>query len=142
VPALRRVRALAVRDAPPGGHPVHVARADRLPAAERVAMEDLAVEQVGDGGEPDMRVRPHVEPLSGKELARPHLVEEDEGADHLPLLRGQGAAHLEAAHVVGTGQQNGFDGRVSVPWPGDRGARGRMRDPAPPGGADRHHHAA
>ena len=32
-----------------------------------------------------MRVRAHVDALVGQELGRAHLVEEDEGADHLPL---------------------------------------------------------
>jgi hypothetical protein len=66
-------------------------------------VQDLAVEQVGHGREADMRVRADVQPPPGQELARPHLVEEDEGADHLPLFRGQGAADLKAADVVGTG---------------------------------------
>ncbi len=33
--------------------------------AETVAMHDLAVEQIGDGGKPDMRVRPNVDALAG-----------------------------------------------------------------------------
>ena len=53
-----------------------------------------------------MRMRPHVQPAPGQELARPHLVEEDERPDHLPLPRRQGAAHLEAAEVVGARQEH------------------------------------
>ena len=106
--AQRRVGALGMGDAAARGHPVDVARDDRLVRAEAVAVQDLALEQVGHGGEADVRVRPHVEPLPGQELARPHLVEEDEGPDHLPLLRGQGAADLEAAEVVGAGQEHQF----------------------------------
>ncbi len=33
--------------------------------AEAVAMHDLAVEQIGDGGEADMRMRPHVDAVAG-----------------------------------------------------------------------------
>ena len=35
-----------------------------------------------------MRVRTDIQPLPVQELARPHLVEEDERADHLPLPGG------------------------------------------------------
>jgi len=45
----------------PGGHPVHLARRDGDLGADAIAMGDLAVEQVGDGGEADMRVRPDVD---------------------------------------------------------------------------------
>jgi len=43
-----------------------------LPLA--VAVHDRAVEQIGDGGKPDMRMRAHVHALAGDELHRPaHL---------------------------------------------------------------------
>ena len=105
----RRVSALGMGDAPPGGHPVDVAGADRLGAAEAVAVQDLALEQVGHGGQADVRVRAHVQPPPGQELAGSHLVEEDEGADHLPLFRGQGAADLEPADIVCPGKDDGLD---------------------------------
>src|SRR3546814_8965215 len=35
-----------------------------------VAVHDATLEQVGDGGEPDMGMRPHVHALSGGELGR------------------------------------------------------------------------
>ena len=96
----RRAGAFGMRDAAAGRHPVHVARHDRLVGAEAVAVLDRAVEQIRDRREADMRMRAHVEPVSGEELARAHLVEEDERSDHLPLARGQRTAHLEAADVV------------------------------------------
>ena len=46
----RLLEALAVRDAAPRRHPVHLVRADRLLRADAVAVHDLAVEQVGRGG--------------------------------------------------------------------------------------------
>ncbi len=49
-----------------------------------------------------MRMRAHVDPLPRGEAHRPHLIEEDERAHHLPPAMGQGAAHLEAAEVAGT----------------------------------------
>ena len=72
-------------------------------------MHDLAVEEVGHGGEPDMRMRAHVDALAEEELGRPHLVEEDERPDHLPLRRRQRAAHLEAAEIAGARHDHGLD---------------------------------
>jgi hypothetical protein len=63
-------------------------------------MQDLAGEEIGDGGEADMRVWPHVEPGARAERRRPHLVEKDERADIAPLGRGQRAPHLETADVA------------------------------------------
>ena len=97
---LRR-RALGMGDAAPRRHQVHGAGRDLERIALAVAMHDAAVEQIGDGGKPDMRMRPHVHALPGDELHRAHLVEEDERADHLALAVRQGAAHLEAAEVAG-----------------------------------------
>src|SRR5258706_134389 len=70
--------ALELRTAAPSGHPVHVAGHDGERAAEAVAMHDLAVEQIGDGGEPDMRMRAYVDALAGAKLRRTHVIEEDE----------------------------------------------------------------
>ncbi len=62
-------------------------------------MHDLAVEQVGDGGKPDMRMRPHVDAVAGVEHRRPEMVEEDERPDHARMPRRQRAMHLEAAEI-------------------------------------------
>ena len=64
-------------------------------------MLDCAVEQVGDRRQADVRVRTHVQLAPGRELAAPHLIEEDERPDHLTLGGRQGTPHLEAANVVG-----------------------------------------
>ena len=91
-----------MRDAAAGGHQVHRAGLDFPDIALAVAVHDAAVEQIGDGGEPDMRMRANVHALAGHELHRPEMVEEDEGADHLPLAMRQRAAHLESvAEVAG-----------------------------------------
>ena len=73
---------LRMHDAAAGGHPVHFTRSDRHRRAEAVAMHDLAVEQIGDGGKPDMRVRADVESVAGAEFRRTEMIEENEGADH------------------------------------------------------------
>src|SRR6185312_10730117 len=67
--------------------------------AEAVAMHDLALEQVGDGGEPDMRVRPHVHAGAAGEYRRTEMIEEDERPDHAALRRRQRAMHLEFAEI-------------------------------------------
>ena len=99
-----------MRDAAPGRHPVDVARPDRLHAADAVAMQDLAFEEIGHGGEADVRMRPHVEPLARRQRHRPHLVEEDEGTDAALLRCRQRAAHGKAvAEVAGAGNEHGFE---------------------------------
>ncbi len=71
-------------------------------------MQDRAVKQVGDGGQADVRMWPHVETFAGEELAGAHLIEEDERSDHLFLFGRQRAADLEATDVVGTRKNDGF----------------------------------
>src|SRR3546814_19022119 len=83
--------AFGMDDATAGHHPVDVARPDRLDHAETVAMDDLALKQVGDGGQPDMRMRPHVEALALLELPRAPMVEKHERPDMAPPGLGQGA---------------------------------------------------
>ena len=62
-------------------------------------MLDFAVEQIGDGRKPDMRMRAHIDADAGLEFRRAHMVEKDEGADHAPLRRRQRAADFEAAEI-------------------------------------------
>jgi hypothetical protein len=124
-------RALRMHDAAAGGHPVHVARRDRQFGAEAVPVQDLALEQVGDGGQADMRVRPDIDAGAGQELPGSHLVEEDEGADHLAFPGRQGPPHLEAADVVGARQQHGLEAgrqRVVRVEDGGHGAVSRLGD--------------
>ncbi len=96
-------------DAAPGDHPVQRAGRDDLVGAGAVAVMEVALEQVGDRAEADMRMRPHVDALAGQQLGRPGLVEEDERPDHLPLRRRQGAPDLEAAKVARARDDEGLD---------------------------------
>src|ERR1044072_967139 len=66
-------------------------------------MVDRSGEQIGDGGEVDVRVRADVDPGAGGEPGRPHLVEEDERPDRGALAVRQGAMDLEPAEIVGGG---------------------------------------
>lgn len=102
--------ALGMHDPAAGLHPVHRARLDRHVRAKAVAVMDLALEEIGQRREVDVRVRAHVDALVGQELGGAHLIEEDEGAYHLALLRGQGAAHLHFAQVDRAGDDQRLDG--------------------------------
>ena len=73
-------------------------------------MHDLAVEQEGDGGEPDMGMRPHVDALAGAELGRPEMVEEDERPDQAPLGVRERAAHREMADIDAARHHHEVDG--------------------------------
>jgi len=60
-----RRRPLRVHDAATRRHPVDVAGSDRSQRADAVAVHDLALEQVRDRREPDVRMRRHGETRSG-----------------------------------------------------------------------------
>ena len=107
--AVLRTGAFGVCDAAARAHPVHVAGIDGLHRAEAVAVVDGAVEQVGDGRKPDMRMRPHVHAFPDREFGGPHLVEEDERSDHAPSRDGQGAAHREPAEIARAWHDHLFD---------------------------------
>ncbi len=92
---------LRVHDASARSHPVHLARTDRDEGTETVPVRNLAVKQIRDGREPDMRMRPHVDAGPGAESRRPHLIQEDERTDHAPLRRRQRAADLEIPEIGG-----------------------------------------
>src|SRR5690606_38745588 len=93
--------ALGMRDSPPGRHPVHLARPDRLLAADAVAMHDLAVEEIGDRRKADVRMRPDVDLArnAGLEVHGPHMVEEDERTDHPAFRERQHSPDLEPAEA-------------------------------------------
>jgi hypothetical protein len=95
----RLAGSLGVNDAAPRDHPVHVPGGDGLLRSEAVAVNDLAVEQVRHGGEADVRVRPHVDAVTGAEYRGPKMVEENERPNQARLRGGQGAMHLEAAEI-------------------------------------------
>src|SRR5215471_7909365 len=93
-------------DAAAGRHPVDVTGRDRLHVAEAVAMDDAALEEIGDGGEADMWMRAHVDAAADRELDRAELVKEDEGAHHAALRRRQHALHRETvAEIAGARKQ-------------------------------------
>src|SRR5437588_738961 len=89
-------------DAPACGHPVHLSRPDELLHRGGIAVHDLAREYIGDGAQPDVRMRPHIgfARQAPGELDRPHVVEENEWPDHAAPAGRQQASHLEAADTA------------------------------------------
>jgi len=87
-------------DAAARGHQVHGAGLDFPVIALAVAVHDAAIEQIADGGEPDMRMWRTSMPLPDMNCNRPEMIEEDEGANHLPLAVRQRAAHLKSIAEV------------------------------------------
>ena len=59
-------------------------------------MHNSSVKQIGNRRETDVGVGPHIEAMSRKELGWSHLIEEDEGSNHLALVAGQSATDFEA----------------------------------------------
>ena len=57
-------------------------------------------EQIGNRGERDVRVRAHVDPMTRRELLRPHVIEENEWAHHLVSCCRKDAAHDQAAQIA------------------------------------------
>src|SRR5271165_1163638 len=100
---------LGMGDAAPRHHPVDVAGTDDLIGAEAVPMLELAAKEIADRRKPDVRMRAQVDALAADELGRPHLIEENERADQPPVRRGKRAAHLEAADVARTRNDQRFD---------------------------------
>src|ERR1700741_4550531 len=90
-------------------HPAHRAWSDRHHCAKAVAVYYFAVEQIRDRSEVDVRMRADIDTLADAELGRPHMVEENERADHLPGLGRQCAANLEASEIASAGHNHGFD---------------------------------
>src|SRR5690606_34968616 len=93
------------------GHPVDLAGMDRLLGADAVPVHDLAFEQVGDRGQPDVRMRTHVDTARQArfELYRAHVVEKDEGTHHAPLHEWQHTPDFKAAEVLAALGDDKFD---------------------------------
>ena len=89
-------RSLDVQDARPGGHPLRRAVLDHAAAADGVLVQERAVDHVGHGLEPAVRV-----PRRALGLARPvvdlaHLVHVHEGVEVGHVDAGEGTANREA----------------------------------------------
>ena len=126
-------RHLVVQDAATRGHPLRVALADDAATTVGVVVRDLAVEHVGDGLEPAVRVPGRALRLVGLVLDRAELVEEEErvGVVHAQAAR-ERTPHLEAGAldgvVRGHGAQRGARHRRRRVGAGDAGEHERVLD--------------
>ena len=75
-------------------------------------MDNLAVEEIGDCGEADMRVRPHIEILAWRDIRWAHVIKKRERADHASFGIWQRAAHRESTDLTCTRRDNEVD-RIS-----------------------------
>ena len=89
---------LGVGDRAAGGHQVELAGFDDLLGAEAVAVQDLSVDEPGDGLQPGVRVRPDVQSAVLGDVGGAHVVGEAPGPDRTTSLARQGAAHPDPAH--------------------------------------------
>ena len=103
-------RSLRMRDAAPRHHPIDVAGTNDLVRSHAVPVLNLAKQEIRDGREPDMGVGTHVGSLPRGDVRRSKMVKEDERTDHLALLGGKGATHLEAAEIDRAWHDQRFDG--------------------------------
>src|SRR6267378_1459687 len=71
-------RPFGMNDADAGGHPVDVARLDALHRSRAVAVHLRTLEQVRDRGEPDMRMRAHIDALTRRKVDRAEVIEKYE----------------------------------------------------------------
>src|SRR3569833_592975 len=99
----RPFEALGMGDAAAGHHTIHFTRPDRLFRADAVTVHALAIKQIRDRRQADVRVRPDIHTFwdARGHCLRAEVIEEDEWADHSrvapPPLVGQHPAYLEAA---------------------------------------------
>ena len=107
--------------------PSIVAPPSSITRSQRVAVIDPHLHQIGDRGEPIMRMRPHVNALPGQKLRRSHLVKEDERPDHLPLQTWQGTAHLKPTQIAGAWDDDSLNRIDSI---ANRNDRVKRRVPA------------
>ncbi len=80
--------AFGMGNAAPGTHPIEVARRDFKVTAQTVTMQDRALEQIGHGRQARMRMRRHINALTGLEFDRPHMIEKHERTDGTHIAMG------------------------------------------------------
>jgi hypothetical protein len=98
-------------DAATCGHPVDVARSDRLHRSQTVAMLDLTLEEIGDRGETDVRMRRDVDALPRSEVHLTHVIEEREGPDRASPGRWEHPVDRHTAEIAGAGLDHHVDSR-------------------------------
>ena len=93
------------------GHPVDFAWDDGLNGTQTIAVYQLTFEQVGDGGQIDVRMRTYVDSAAWQELRRAHVIEEDEGSHRPSRYRRQNSPHFESSDIARPRLERDLDGR-------------------------------
>lgn len=101
LPELLGRRTFDVGNGAPCGHPADIARAHQLVRTQAVLVLQLAFEQVGEGGQADMRMLGNVHAFAGRVVMLQHMIEEHEGADAAKACRGQGTQNRLAGNILG-----------------------------------------
>ena len=96
-----RSRRLGVHDAGARGHPLHVARIDHTVVAGGVAVLGLTFEHVRHGLEATVGMVGRANGLAGRDVDGTHLVEKEEGVDHVERRGREGTVHEESAPFEG-----------------------------------------
>src|SRR4051812_25085363 len=107
-----------MRDALPRRHPVHLPGTDHLLHTGAVAVRQLAGKKIGDGGQTDMRVRPHIRFMRnvGWQHERADMVEKDKGADHTALREGEHAPDRKTSEVAAPRLDHELDHDLLLSW--------------------------
>ena len=119
---------LLMQDAGPGGHPLHIARAQRAGVAEAIAMLDGAFQHIGDGLDAAMGV-PWKPLLVELRVIVAEIVKQQEGIKLAWVLKPKSAVQMHACALqcglCGAFFQNGTQGHETSPdervWLIDRG---------------------
>ena len=94
------LRHLLVEDAAAGGHPLHVAGAERAAVAQAVAVLDRAGQHVGDGLDAAVRVPGEAGEVVLRALVA-EIVEQQERIELGGVAEAEGAAQLDAGAFDG-----------------------------------------
>jgi len=102
----RRRSTLGMDDPRTRRHPVHLSGPDGLDATQTVAMDDLAINQIGHGRETDMRVGLHGKTMTRLEHPWPQMIEEDERTDHTAMTGRECTPRTEPIAQIANGRKH------------------------------------
>jgi hypothetical protein len=85
-----------MNNAAAGRHPIGLSGPYRLNLAGAVSVSDLALNEIGECCEPDMRMRPRIDTFTRPKDGWAERVKEYEWPNHLSLCRREGASNLES----------------------------------------------
>ena len=89
-----------MHDSVSGNHQIHGSCLDRLGNPKTVLMDDQTFEEISDRGYADVRMGPHLNAFSRREICWSHMIEEDERTNHSLCRRRQSASDREIAKIL------------------------------------------